>query len=220
VQLSREDVQRDHIEATYDWRRHVAALGLTAASVGAFAFAKLRTPRGADWLIPIGTFLLCNGGEYWIHRGPFHHPFPGWLRGLYHRHTTLHHAMFSHERMECDDPRDLKWTLLPAWGYAAIVGVTSPLAVALRRVSPNAPWLFLLSMTGYYALYEILHTAAHLPESHALTRHPLIRAVTSHHRRHHDPRRMAHLNFNFALPLFDWLHGTWQRGRVVQADLA
>src|SRR5207244_2666022 len=107
---------------------------------------------------------------------------------------------------------DLEWVMLPAWGFPLIVAGTIPLMMLLERVTPGLGWIFLLAMTAYYSVYEIAHTVSHLPGSHAIARGRLARAVSAHHRVHHDPQRMK-FNFNFAIPIFDRLLGTTWRDR-------
>lgn len=165
-----------------------------------------------DWAFFIGALVFANLGEYWIHRGPLHRPrFP---RAAYERHMD-HHAFFTDDTMGVDRMRDLRWVLFPPWAFPAIVLANAPLVLVLRAVAPaNVAWLFLLAVVVYYTVYEFLHTLAHLPASWPLARSPIVRSVTHHHRVHHDPRRMARWNFNFALPLFDALFGTrWTTGR-------
>ena len=74
--------------------------------------------------------------------------------------------------------------------------------------SPERAWLFVLVVIAYYALYEVLHALAHLPADAPLARVRAVRALTHHHRVHHDPALMRSWNFNFAIPLFDVVFGT------------
>jgi hypothetical protein len=135
------------------------------------------------------------------------------MRWLYHRHTTMHHNMFDDASMAYDSARDLKWIMLPSWGFAATVAVMSPLLGGLWLIEPNLMWMYLLAQGSYYAVYELLHTASHLPQDHWLAQSRLVKAVSRHHRIHHDRRLMRKFNFNFALPLFDWICGTLYRER-------
>jgi hypothetical protein len=206
MKLTRAEIQERHIPASYRWQVHVGALLGSAVAVGGVSLARIETPDPWDWVVFVLSLALANGGEYWLHRIPFHHRVAGPAGGLYERHTVMHHAMFDHGTMACDSPRDLRWVLLPPWGFAGVTLVMAPLAWALSAWRQNFGWMLMLALAAYYVVYELLHTAAHLPG--AVGRHPFILRVTRHHRIHHDPRVMRRSNFNFALPLFDWLHGT------------
>jgi len=217
--MTPEQVRHEHIPASYDYRWHVACCVVTTLAAAAVCVWRLTDVQAWHWLVFGGTMFITNAGEYALHRGPFHVPFKGFARPLYFRHTTMHHAMYDHESMAWDSPRDLLWILLPPWGYAAVIAITSPIVALLGWLEPNAGWMFLLAQTVYYAVYELLHTASHLPASSPLAQSRIVRAVSRHHRVHHDPRLMAHYNFNFALPLFDWLFKTTYRERHA-TDLA
>lgn len=78
-------------------------------------------------------------------------------------------------------------------------------------VSANVAWLFIASGLAYFLNYEFLHAAYHLPEHHPIARLGLVRRLRWLHRTHHDPRLMAHCNFNITYPLGDWLFGTLRR---------
>jgi len=125
----------------------------------------------------------------------------------------MHHAMFDDQTMLCDSARDFKWVLLPHWGFAAVVLVVSPLVYGLEQLGAGLGWMYLFALCLYYVIYEVLHTLAHLPKELAMARHPWVLAITRHHRVHHDRKLMLRFNFNFALPLFDWLFGTLYRGQ-------
>ena len=88
----------------------------------------------------------------------------------------------------------------------------TPVALALGALfSPNVAWLFLATGLFYFMNYELLHLAYHLPDTHPLARVWLVRRLGWLHRTHHDPRRMAHANFNISYPLFDRVFGTLRR---------
>ena len=63
-------------------------------------------------------------------------------------------------------------------------------------------------IASYILAYEWLHMAAHLPERFGVAKIPVLSFVYRHHRRHHDPRRMRHVNFSIFFPLGDLLFGT------------
>ncbi len=189
--------------AGYRWWRHVALVAAFVAAGLAVAVSQLGPTGPVDWLWFAAMLLFANFGEYATHRWTLHVPrFP---RAVHHRHVVEHHAFFPAGRMDVDTRDDIRWVLFPPWALPLLVASVLPLFVALRLVAPpNRAWLFLLAVVVYYGIYEVLHTLAHMP---AATR-GLVRAVTEHHRVHHDPALMRRYNFNFAIPLFDRLFGT------------
>jgi hypothetical protein len=205
------DDARTRLQATTPagcrWWRHVALVGAFVAVGLGVALSQLEPLGPRAWLWLPATLLFANFGEYVVHRWSLHVPrFP---RAVYHRHVVEHHAFFTFERMAVDGWRDIRWVLFPPWALPLLVGSVLPLFLVLGLVAPpDAAWLFLLGVIAYYGVYEVFHALAHLPEGHALAGSALVRAVTHHHRVHHDPALMRHYNFNFAIPIFDRLFGT------------
>jgi sterol desaturase/sphingolipid hydroxylase (fatty acid hydroxylase superfamily) len=100
-------------------------------------------------------------------------------------------------------------SLFPPWALPLLVAAVVPLALSIGLAAGSrAAWLFVLVVISYYALYEVLHALAHLPDDAPLARVAAVRALTHHHRVHHDPALMQRWNFNFAIPLFDVLFRT------------
>jgi hypothetical protein len=155
-------------------------------------------------------------GEWASHRWTMHVPrFP---RAVHHRHVLEHHAFFTDAHMAIDAWEDIRWVLFPPWALPLLVASILPYFAALYVLaSPRLAWLLLLAVIGYYGVYEATHVLAHLP----LGRGPggrVIAAVTRHHRVHHDPQLMRRWNFNFVLPLGDWLFGTTWHGTPGRGD--
>jgi hypothetical protein len=199
---------------TYSWPLHVATIVAFAVTAIAACLHQLGGLHAADagWIA--GGLLLTNLGEYAAHRWPLHRPmFP---RAVYERHVREHHAFFTWERMAIDAWPEIRWVLFPPWALPLLVATLLPLALLLGAVAgARAAWLFVLVVIVYYALYEVLHALAHLPDDAALGRVRLVRALTHHHRVHHDLALMQRWNFNFAIPLFDLLFGTRHRPRAM-----
>ena len=196
----------------YRWGRHVALVaGFTAGGVW-LASARLDGFGPGDGLVLGAMLIAINLGEYAAHRWQLHvRRFP---RALYHRHVVEHHRFFAAAAMAVDAADDVRWVLFPPWALPLLVASILPFFLLLRLTAPaELGWLLLLAVIGYYGVYEVLHTLAHLPASHALAGLRPVRALTRHHRIHHDPALMRRWNFNFALPLGDWLCGTVHRAR-------
>lgn len=202
---------RDELRATtpptYSWPRHVALIAAFAATGLALCVHQLGALRLADAGVLAAGFLLTNLGEYAAHRWPLHRPLLP--RAVYVRHVREHHAFFSADRMAVDAWPEIRWVLFPPWALPLLVATVTPLAILIGAgAGARAAWLFVLVVIAYYALYEVLHALAHLPADVPLGRWRAVRALTYHHRLHHDPGLMRQWNFNFAIPLFDALFGT------------
>jgi sterol desaturase/sphingolipid hydroxylase (fatty acid hydroxylase superfamily) len=77
-------------------------------------------------------------------------------------------------------------------------------------LSPNAGYLVVITMAGYYLLYEGLHTLSHLDDDDYpfLKYIPLVNTVRRMHYVHHVLGFMQTRNFNLTFPICDWLFGT------------
>jgi hypothetical protein len=185
--------------------------GFTATGV---AVPLIRLGRfGPIELLALGGMVVAIVlGEWASHRWTMHRPrFP---RAVYHRHVVEHHAFFTRDRMAIDGWADLRWVLFPPWALPLLVATVLPYCAALAwLVSTDLAWLLLLAVIGYYGVYEVVHVLAHLPTSSGRAGR-MVATVTRHHRVHHDPALMHSWNFNFVLPLGDWLFGTsWRDPR-------
>lgn len=206
---------REALRATtppeYRWPVHVGTIfGFTLVGL-AVCRVSLGTLSGEDGAWIAACLLATNLGEYLAHRWPLHRPmFP---RAVYERHVREHHAFFTWDRMAVDAWPEIRWVLFPPWALPLLVVTIIPLALIVGTLTGERPaWLFVLVVIAYYGLYEILHALAHLPAGAPLARARVVRALTHHHRVHHDLRLMQRWNFNFAIPLGDLLFGTIHRG--------
>jgi sterol desaturase/sphingolipid hydroxylase (fatty acid hydroxylase superfamily) len=200
---------RNDTPARYRWQRHVALVAAFTAAGLAVPLAATWPLRGGDGVALAVLLVAIVLGEYASHRWSMHRPrFP---RAVHHRHVVEHHAFFTHDRMAMDDLTDLRWVLFPPWALPLLVVAVLPFFAGLwALVLPRTAWLLLLAVIAYYGVYEITHALAHL----RVHDDPLGRAVaalTRHHRVHHDPQLMRRWNFNFVVPLGDWLWGTTWR---------
>lgn len=211
MNLQTRDVLRATTPSSYRWTRHVALIVAFAAAGLAICLHVLGGLRASDAGVVLVAFLITNLGEYVAHRWPLHRPlFP---RAVYQRHVREHHAFFTFDRMAVDAWPEIRWVLFPPWALPLLVATVVPLALVIGAVAgTRAAWLFVLVVIAYYALYEVLHALAHLPDGAPLARLRAVRALTHHHRVHHDPALMQRWNFNFAIPLFDALLGTRYAG--------
>lgn len=192
----------------YSGRAHWAFINATVLGAIALCVAAIDDPAWWELLFVPVFFAFSNAFEWWIHRGPMHHPTQG-LRVLYERHTLQHHVFFSDDDMAVHDPRELFYVLFQPLFLPAILIVNLPIPLLLGAfVSVNLAWLFYGSALAYYFVYEWFHYVHHLRPEFWLGRRALVGWLRTHHTRHHEPARMEKGNFNVSFPLCDWLMGT------------
>lgn len=212
VRAYRADYRSEAVGPRYRGWWHLATITGICLGAVVLALSLVSTLHWRDlWVLPV-AWIFANLVEYAAHRGPMHHLNLG-LGRLYKRHTSQHHRFFSRELMAVDGPRDFHVTLFPAWLSLFFVGlIGAPIALVVYwLIGPDLALLFYAAIVLYYLLYEWTHLGAHMPEHSLLGRLPGLRFARSHHGLHHDPAKMRRANFNFAIPLGDWLFGTWER---------
>jgi hypothetical protein len=212
VRAYRDDYRTEVIGASYNGWRHLAVLSGICVVAIVTALSLIHTLRWIDLLSVPVTWLLANLVEYAVHRGPMHHLSFGFGR-LYRRHTSQHHRFFSREMMSIDSTRDFHVTLFPTWmSLFFVVVLGAPLALfAYGLFGRDVALLSYAAIVAYYLFYEWTHLCAHMPEDSLLGRLPTVRHARMHHGLHHDPAKMRRANFNFAIPLGDWLFGTLEK---------
>lgn len=198
----------DAVPRGYSGSRHLAIINLAGAGGIGLCLARLSAPTAGELALVPAFFVFANLFEWWIHRGPMHHPTA--LRILYRRHTLTHHAAFDHEHMEVGGPRDLALVLFPPWFPPLAAALVSPVPIVLTLLgSANLGGLFFASALSYYVVYEWFHMLHHLPRRGPLHRFAIVRRLVAGHTRHHDPALMTRGNFNVSFPLWDLILGTW-----------
>lgn len=212
VRAYREDYRTELIGPRYDGWLHLAVMTAICVTAIGVALSLLIELRWLDLLIVPVTWVLANLIEYAVHRGPMHNLSPVLAR-LYRRHTSQHHRFFSRELMAVDSPRDFHVTLFPAWMslfFVVLIGAPVAAVIYLLFGRDLALWSY-AAIVFYYLVYEWTHLCAHMPEDSPLGRLPTVAHARRHHGIHHDPAKMRRANFNFAVPLGDWLFGTLER---------
>lgn len=189
------------------WAHFYLILALAASAI-ALCAAMIEAPTALEWATLPAGFLIANFVEWLAHKYPMHNPTRG-LRVMYERHALFHHRFFVEDAMEAG-PEDFDAVLFdpPALVFF-LIGCAGPIAgLFFTLFSWNAGWLFVALAVSYYALYEVFHTAFHLPAAHWSAKLPGMAARRKHHALHHDPRLMAKYNFNVTFPVFDAIMGT------------
>jgi hypothetical protein len=210
----RGEYRAAHIPRGYRPALHLAITFGGGLLVLLLCLLQLDTVRPLEWLTVPLAFLYANLAEYIGHRFPMHRPFRG-LGLVYRRHAGQHHRFFTDQAMPLDELRDLRAVLFPPLLVVFFFGLFGvPVWFLLAwLVSANVAWMFIATGIAYFLNYEVLHLAYHLPASHWLARRGLIQRLQWLHRRHHDPRVMATVNFNISYPVCDVLFGTLDRTR-------
>jgi sterol desaturase/sphingolipid hydroxylase (fatty acid hydroxylase superfamily) len=210
VRHFRDRYRATEIGPAYRGWLHVAftAGGSVAAIV--WACHRVAIPSLAEWATLPATFVVANVVEYAAHRWLMHRPRPP-LGVLYRRHTLEHHHFFTSDAMAYESSRDFKMVLFPPTMLLFFLGgIALPLAALLFVVATaNVAWLFVAAAMAYFASYEALHFAYHLPEDGWLARRRVVQLLRRHHQLHHDKARMGRWNFNVNFPLADLLFGTY-----------
>ena len=123
---------------------------------------------------------------------------------------------FTHAAMEAESDSDFDAIIFSPSSMAFfLLGIGLPIELFFFAfVSWNAGWISVALAVDYYALYEFLHLAYHLPEDSVLGRLPWMTRLRRHHLIHHDPELMPRWNFNVTFPIFDAVFGTrWRPSR-------
>lgn len=199
----------EQIPRRYDGRLHLALTTTVTILAAIGAISQVHAVTLPELLVVPASFLVANGGEYWGHKNPMHHPWRG-LGRVYRRHALTHHRFFTDAAMLGEDARDWHVTLFPPVLLAFFFGALgAPIAGLLFVLfGANVGWLFVATVALYFLVYEWLHLAYHVAPTSWLHRLPGVAALAHHHRIHHDPRRMTRCNFNISFPVFDVLLGT------------
>lgn len=161
-----------------------------------------------EWLALPLSLLFFNLCIYVVHRWLGHHR-QAFARLFYTRHTGDHHSFFGPGYMTCDQARDWRVVLFPAWLIVLhSLAFALPLWLLILPFNANVAALFASGTLLGYLVYEVFHACEHLPASHPLARLPWIRQMRRLHELHHRRELMQEHNFNIVLPLMDYLFGT------------
>lgn len=199
------------LPASYRPWLHLATPFGFGGAVIAGCVACLEGPGLADMAVVPIMWVVAIAAEWRFHRDLLHRRVPP-VSILYDYHTVSHHAMYVEGAMAIASPRDFRSILFPVWALPALaVGIT-PLALVLGAVlGGDVARLLVATSMAYVMVYEALHLMFHLPAGHPLRELPGVEALSRHHARHHDPRRMQRENFGVTSALWDRVRGTVAR---------
>ncbi|MFB4202313.1 hypothetical protein KBTX_02435 [wastewater metagenome] len=192
----------------YRGEMHLAFTLVFTVGVIAYCAVQIEAATAWEWLIVVPIFLFGNYIEWAAHRYILHRPVKG-LRMIYKRHVMTHHRFFTHDDLSYHGQRDWRALLFPPFAPVMFVLSAVPLALVIDALwSANAAYIAVITMAGYYLMYEGLHTLSHIEDSPFLDRLPLVNTVRRMHVIHHHPALMQNRNFNLTFPICDALFGT------------
>jgi hypothetical protein len=208
---------RQAISPSYNGWLHMFSVLLVGLGVIFYSFSQLAEVSWFEVLVFPFTLLLVNFAEYYAHRWLGHRKTRiGKL--FYSRHTGDHHSFFLHNAMDYQSLRDWRVVLFPVYLiFAFLIGLILPFGILLGNfVSTNAAFLYAAAGISGYLFYEVMHFSYHIPRGHWAEKLfifiPGWKALRHLHVLHHRRDKMAQVNFNITLPIFDWFLRTlyWQ----------
>ena len=171
-------------------------------------------------IIPV-TFIICNIFEWALHKYVMHKPqnFPG-ARAIYSRHTQQHHQFFSKDEMRFAGSHDWRVTFFPPYALIVFTLISIPgLLILSWLFTPNTGWLFIITTTSMYLIYESMHFCCHVGDNFLLRNLPFVNTLRRHHAAHHDQGVMTKINMNLTFPIADWLFKTSDLDRSLLGHL-
>lgn len=199
---------RAETPANYRPWLHLATPFVFGGAVIAACISGLEGPALSNMIVVPIMWVVSIASEWRLHRDLLHKR--AWpLRILYDLHTVSHHTMYVEGAMAIASPREFRSILFPPWALPLLAVIITPLALGLWRLfGGDVARLFVATAMLYVMVYEALHLTFHLPPGHPLRRVPGIEALSRHHERHHNPRRMQRYNFGVTSALWDRIRGT------------
>jgi hypothetical protein len=195
------------------YRQLATTVGSAYAIAIIAAMSALHRATALTWLAVPACVLLAVFVEWTLHSKLMHHR-RSFAKAFYDEHAGRHHPSFTMRHMAVRSAREWSLILLDVPQFLGLLGLMSVLGGIAGIVFGTAVGLVCLStFAAYVATYELTHLACHLPWAAAPERSRIVRAILSHHARHHDTRLMKSWNFNIIVPLADWALGTLWRPR-------
>ena len=211
ILMRSNDFRREYVDHTPSWYRgeyHLAFTVIFTVAVFVNSLLRIHDATAAEWLMVIPMFLFGNWAEWAGHRYLLHRP-TKLMKTAYKRHVSVHHQFFTNRTLQYAGQRDWRALLFPP--FAPVLFVLSALPIALVAGflwSSNAGHIVMLTISGYYMMYEGLHTLSHIENNAFLDHLPLVNSVRRMHILHHNPDFMSARNFNLTFPICDALFGT------------
>ena len=198
---------REKIDGWYNGFLHVFIIYSIGFLLLCFYIMNISDLKNIELLIVFFTFLLCNIFEWALHKYVMHRPqnFPG-ARAIYSRHVQQHHQFFSKEEMRFAGPHDWRVTFFPPYALIIFTFMSIPGVILLTWLfNANVGWLFIITTTSMYLIYETMHFCCHVGDNFILRNLPFVNTLRRHHAAHHDQGIMTKVNMNLTFPIADWL---------------
>tara|TARA_A100001037_G_scaffold238355_1_gene217774 strand:+ start:360 stop:1088 length:729 start_codon:yes stop_codon:yes gene_type:complete len=198
---------REKIDGWYNGFLHVFIIYSIGFLLLCFYIMNISALKNIELLIVFFTFLVCNIFEWALHKYVMHRPqnFPG-ARAIYSRHVQQHHQFFSKEEMRFAGPHDWRVTFFPPYALIIFTFMSIPGVILLTWLfNANVGWLFIITTTSMYLIYETMHFCCHVGDNFILRNLPFVNTLRRHHAAHHDQGIMTKVNMNLTFPIADWL---------------
>ena len=198
---------REKIDGWYNGFLHVFIIYSIGFLLLCFYIMNISALKNIELLIVFFTFLICNIFEWALHKYVMHRPqnFPG-ARAIYSRHVQQHHQFFSKEEMRFAGPHDWRVTFFPPYALIIFTFMSIPGVILLTWLfNANVGWLFIITTTSMYLIYETMHFCCHVGDNFILRNLPFVNTLRRHHAAHHDQGIMTKVNMNLTFPIADWL---------------
>ncbi|MDG2268323.1 MAG: fatty acid hydroxylase family protein, partial [Alphaproteobacteria bacterium] len=161
---------RDQIDGWYNGSLHVAIIYSIGGLLLSYYIRHINNLIGWELIIIPITFLICNFFEWALHKYVMHIPqnFPG-ARAIYSRHTQQHHQFFSKDEMRFAGAHDWRVTIFPPYALVVFTFMSIPGFIILSWFfSSNVGWLFIVTTTAMYLIYESMHFCCHIGDNFIL----------------------------------------------------
>ena len=212
---------REQIDGWYNGSLHVAIIYSIGGLLLYYYITSLKSIVPLELIIIPITFIVSNIFEWALHKYVMHKPqnFPG-ARAIYSRHTQQHHQFFSKDEMRFAGAHDWRVTFFPPYALIVFTLISVPGLLFLSWLfSPNTGWLFIITTTAMYLIYESMHFCCHIGDNFLVRNLPFVNTLRRHHAAHHDQGVMTKVNMNLTFPIADWLFKTSDLDRSLLGHL-
>jgi sterol desaturase/sphingolipid hydroxylase (fatty acid hydroxylase superfamily) len=205
--VDRDELRR-WIPKRYSPALHLAGMyGTGLAAIVWLAATYLTAIRFTHLLAMPCIFAAASLVEYAAHRWLMHTR-RSWLPLAWDAHVGRHHHYYRADAPTWDHARDV-WLILfsPLDVLILCALLVGPFALLRFAVSAGSWALVLVTCIVYFLVYEALHLAFHLPDSHWVSRVEPLASLRARHVRHHELAD-THANYSVIIPLWDRMFGT------------
>ena len=176
--------------------------------------------NGSTVLWELGAFFVyfvyTSYFEWVLHRYIFHTP--KYIYSMFRKHTLVHHQVYKGDETYHTDEDHPDHVPMNWWALPMMILIHLPLFVGMQLLTgiPSA-WGGIIALSVYYALYESLHWAMHVPRAATfLERFRVYCFLDAHHHVHH---KYMLSNLNVIFPLPDLMFGTLRDADGVKVNL-